>query len=165
VASAGPEFSGPANERIELSKRDRAAKAKANGSSDADDFNIDDEILGDEAELEGALSDDKDLSTKPARPSGKRAARGGRSTLTTAPAAADKAKKNKGKQSEGRSNPFTRIWAFLLEVLGELKKVIWPSRKEMIQYTFVVLVFVIVMTAIVAGLDLGFAKLVLWLFG
>ncbi|WP_026303400.1 preprotein translocase subunit SecE [Jongsikchunia kroppenstedtii] len=149
-----------------MSKRDRAAKAKANGSSDADDFNIDDEILGDEAELEGALSDDKDLSTKPARPSGKRAARGGRSTLTTEPAVgADKAKKNKGKQSEGRPNPFMRIWAFLLEVLGELKKVIWPTRKEMIQYTIVVLVFMIIVTALVAGLDVGFAKLVLWLFG
>jgi len=149
-----------------LSKRDRAAKAKANVSSDADDFNIDDEILGDEAELEGALTDDKDLSTKPARPSGKRAARGGRDTLTTEPeAGADKAKKNKkAKQPEGR-NPFMRMWAFLLEVLGELKKVIWPSRSEMIRYTFVVLVFVVVMTAFVAGLDVGFAKLVLWLFG
>ena len=38
---------------------------------------------------------------------------------------------------------------------------LWPSRKELVTYTIVVIVFVVVMVAIVAGLDVGFAKLVL----
>jgi len=53
----------------------------------------------------------------------------------------------------------------LREVIAELTKVIWPTRKELITYTAVVLVFVSVIIAAVAGLDLGFAKLVLWAFG
>ncbi len=35
----------------------------------------------------------------------------------------------------------------------------------MIQYTIIVLIFVIIMTAFISGIDLGFARLVLWLFG
>jgi len=46
-----------------------------------------------------------------------------------------------------------------------MRKVLWPTRKELVTYTTVVLVFVVVMVAIVAGLDAGFAKLVLEVFG
>ncbi|MGI8696491.1 MAG: preprotein translocase subunit SecE [Mycobacteriales bacterium] len=53
---------------------------------------------------------------------------------------------------------------FLREVIAELTKVIWPTRKELITYTSVVIVFVAVIIAAVAGLDVGFAKLVLWAF-
>ena len=54
---------------------------------------------------------------------------------------------------------------FTREVIAELRKVLRPSRKELLTYTAVVIVFVVVMVAIVAGLDVGFAKLVLELFG
>ncbi len=54
---------------------------------------------------------------------------------------------------------------FTREVIAELRKVLRPSRKELLTYTAVVIVFVVVMVSIVAGLDFGFAKLVLWLFG
>ncbi len=54
---------------------------------------------------------------------------------------------------------------FLREVVAEMAKVIYPSRKELITYTIVVIVFVSIMIAIVAGLDIGFAKIVLWAFG
>jgi preprotein translocase subunit SecE len=57
------------------------------------------------------------------------------------------------------------IGRFLREAISELRKVLWPSRKELITYTAVVIVFVVVMVAMVAGLDVGFAKLVLLLFG
>jgi preprotein translocase subunit SecE len=46
-----------------------------------------------------------------------------------------------------------------------MRKVLWPSRKELVTYTSVVLVFVVIMVSIVAGLDAGFAKLVLEVFG
>jgi preprotein translocase subunit SecE len=54
---------------------------------------------------------------------------------------------------------------YIRECVSELRKVLWPSRKELVTYTTVVLVFVVVMVAIVAGLDAGFAKLVLQVFG
>jgi preprotein translocase subunit SecE len=41
-----------------------------------------------------------------------------------------------------------------------MRKVLWPSRSELLTYGAVVIVFVVVMVAIVAGLDIGLAKLV-----
>nr|WP_240918545.1 preprotein translocase subunit SecE [Rhodococcus sp. 14C212] len=54
---------------------------------------------------------------------------------------------------------------FFREVLAELRKVIWPNRKQLVTYTTVVVVFVTVMTALIFGLDLAFVKGVSWLFG
>ena len=49
---------------------------------------------------------------------------------------------------------------FLKEVRGELKKVAWPSRQEVVAYAIVVLVTITVLTLYVSGLDYTFAKLV-----
>ena len=54
---------------------------------------------------------------------------------------------------------------FIRESVSEMRKVLWPSRNELVTYSIVVVVFVVIMVAIVAGLDVGFAKLVLILFG
>jgi preprotein translocase subunit SecE len=54
---------------------------------------------------------------------------------------------------------------FLREVRGELKKVAWPTKAEVITSTIVVLMAVIVMTLLIFGLDYVFAKGVLNLFG
>jgi preprotein translocase subunit SecE len=51
------------------------------------------------------------------------------------------------------------------ETVSEMSKVLWPSRKEMLTYTAVVIIFVVVMVAVVAALDFGFAKAVLAVFG
>ncbi len=67
-------------------------------------------------------------------------------------------------QKEGRRGG-NRIGAFFREVVSELRKVIWPTRKELLTYTGVVIVFVTVMTAIVATLDYGFGKAILATFG
>lgn len=64
-----------------------------------------------------------------------------------------------------RRGPFARIALFLRQVIDELKKVVTPTRRELISYTLVVLVFVVVMMAIVSGLDLGFGWLVALVFG
>jgi len=58
-----------------------------------------------------------------------------------------------------------RISRFFREVIAELSKVIWPTRKELVTYTAVVIVFVSIMCALVTGLDIGFGKLVTWVFG
>ena len=54
---------------------------------------------------------------------------------------------------------------FIRQVAAELRKVIWPTRKELVTYTTVALVFIIFMSAIVLTLDYGFTKLMFWIFG
>ncbi|MDD0859180.1 preprotein translocase subunit SecE [Arthrobacter alpinus] len=46
-----------------------------------------------------------------------------------------------------------------------MKKVVTPTRKELINMTTVVLVFVVIVMGIVTVLDLGFGQAVLWIFG
>ena len=58
-----------------------------------------------------------------------------------------------------------RVGLFAREIVAELRKVIWPTRNELLTYTAVVVVFVAVMTAIVMGLDYLFAEGVLFVFG
>ena len=64
--------------------------------------------------------------------------------------------------SRGRGGAPTR---FVRESVSEMRKVLWPSRTELVTYAIVVIVFVVIMVAIVAGLDFGFTKLVLGVFG
>jgi preprotein translocase subunit SecE len=54
---------------------------------------------------------------------------------------------------------------FLREVRGELRKVDWPTRRELVTSTIVVLVTVTVLTSIVFGLDLAFSKAILNVLG
>lgn len=58
----------------------------------------------------------------------------------------------------------TGIRQFLKEVRQELKKVLWPTRRELVTYTIVVLVTVVVLTTYVFGLDVIFSKFVLDVF-
>jgi preprotein translocase subunit SecE len=64
-----------------------------------------------------------------------------------------------------KRGPFGRTRLFIRQVINELKKVVTPTRKELFSYTGVVLAFVVVMMAIVYGLDQVFAWLVSWVFG
>ncbi|HEX5595668.1 MAG TPA: preprotein translocase subunit SecE [Micromonosporaceae bacterium] len=73
--------------------------------------------------------------------------------------------RSKAKKDVDRVGIFGRIGRFVREVVAELRKVIWPTRKELLTYTAVVVVFVAVIMAIVVGLDFAFAKGVLWVFG
>ncbi|HEY0396736.1 MAG TPA: preprotein translocase subunit SecE [Acidimicrobiia bacterium] len=58
----------------------------------------------------------------------------------------------------------TTAKVFVREVRGELKKVAWPTKAEVVTSTIVVLMAVIVMTLLIFGLDYVFAKGVLNLF-
>jgi preprotein translocase subunit SecE len=64
-----------------------------------------------------------------------------------------------------RQNLFARIALFLRQVVAELKKVVWPTREQLITYTIVVVVFVTVLALVVATMDFGFTKAVLKIFG
>ncbi len=71
----------------------------------------------------------------------------------------------KAKKEVRRTGFFGRIGGFFREVVSELRKVIWPNRRELLTYTTIVIGFVVVMTTIVGFLDLGLGKLILWAFG
>ena len=53
---------------------------------------------------------------------------------------------------------------FVREVRGELRKVAWPSRSEVVNYSIVVLITVIIVTALIAGLDFLLGEGVLRLY-
>jgi preprotein translocase subunit SecE len=64
-----------------------------------------------------------------------------------------------------RASLFARIGLFLRQVRAELFKVVWPTRKELITYTIVVMAFVAMIMVYVGVLDFGISKLVLAVFG
>ena len=78
-----------------------------------------------------------------------------------APAAGGKGAKKPPKDRRGLG----RVPRLYREVAAEMRKVIWPTRRELLAYSSVVLVFVTAMVLLVAGLDFGFAKVVLAVFG
>ena len=143
-----------------------------------------DEHVDTDAAADGGGTDDtqggRTAVATPQRPTGKRsrqraeAADGtdasGAVELTESDAddrAAKKAKKaKKARKSDGpSSNPFVFVFNYLKQVVAELRKVIWPNRKQMGSYTSVVLAFLVFMVTLIGLVDLGLAKLVLLVFG
>lgn len=53
---------------------------------------------------------------------------------------------------------------FVREVRGELRKVAWPTRPEIINYSIIVLITVVVLTAYIATLDFAFGEAIFSLF-
>jgi preprotein translocase subunit SecE len=53
---------------------------------------------------------------------------------------------------------------FLKEVRGELRRVAWPTRAEVVNYSTIVLFTLAILIALIFVLDYGFAKSILFLF-
>ena len=60
---------------------------------------------------------------------------------------------------------FAHVGLFYRQVVSELTKVVWPTRKQLSTYTAVVMVFVTFVIAVVSIFDLVITKLVFWVFG
>ena len=60
---------------------------------------------------------------------------------------------------------FGRINLFYRQVVAELRKVVWPTQKQLTTYTAVVFVFVGFIIAVVSILDVALTKIVFWIFG
>jgi preprotein translocase subunit SecE len=138
--------------------------------------------VSDELDATGAAGDGDDtrtsggltaVATRPLRPTGKR------SRQVTEPVEAEPIEKydekkdgGKGKAKtakktgpeKGRRNPIAFLWTYLAQVVAEMRKVIWPNRKQMVSYTSVVLVFLVFMVALIAVVDIGWAALVRGVF-
>jgi preprotein translocase subunit SecE len=81
-------------------------------------------------------------------------------TQTRGPAP-ERAAKQSRPAKQGRTTPAK----FVTEVRDELRKVVWPTRQELVTYTTVALVFILFMVGLVSVLDYGFTRLVFTLFG
>lgn len=66
---------------------------------------------------------------------------------------------------EKKASFLSGIMLFLRQVVGELRKVVTPTRSELVRYTVVVLMFVAVMIAIATVLDLAFGAGAAFVFG
>ncbi len=138
----------------------------------------------DSADAAGDGGENTAALTQPLRPTGKRSRqRSGATALAEVEDAettaielgadeepdgkkAKKAKKDKKAAKTGPTrNPFVFVWNYLQQVVAELRKVIWPNRKQMVNYTSVVLVFLVFMVTLIGLVDLGLARVVLLIFG
>ncbi|MDT0308038.1 preprotein translocase subunit SecE [Streptomyces sp. DSM 44917] len=64
-----------------------------------------------------------------------------------------------------RKGPLARLARFYRQVIAELRKVVWPSRRQLSTYTSAVIAFVIVVICILTMLDWGFSRAVEYVFG
>ena len=85
--------------------------------------------------------------------------------MTDTDALPDRGSDGAGSRREPRKGVFSRLALFIRQVVAELRKVIWPTRKELVAYTTVVVIFVLIMAGIIAVLDYVFARGVLFVFG
>ena len=53
-----------------------------------------------------------------------------------------------------------KFWASIQKTWAELKKVTWPGRKDLINATGVVLIFMVLMAVVIGLLDLGASELI-----
>jgi preprotein translocase subunit SecE len=74
-------------------------------------------------------------------------------------------KKTRKGGKRAKKGPLARIGLFYRQIIAELRKVVWPSRSDLITYTSVVIVFVVVIIALVTVIDWGFTKAVSYVFG
>lgn len=72
-------------------------------------------------------------------------------------------KKRGGKRA--KKGLAARIALFYRQIIAELRKVVWPTRNDLMSYTTVVIVFVAVMIGIVTVVDWGFTEVVKYVFG
>jgi preprotein translocase subunit SecE len=131
------------------------------GKRNADDSR-DDEFDGEEldAEFDDELDEDAFDEDEDDAPASTR-----RRATAGAGARAGPAAKARTKDKDGRPGLIGRLLNFIREIFAELQKVIWPTRKELLTYTSVVIVFVAIMMTFVSLLDVGFARLMFLVFG
>ncbi|WP_323959141.1 preprotein translocase subunit SecE [Arthrobacter sp. JZ12] len=79
--------------------------------------------------------------------------------------AASSSKGNPAGKQEPKRGFFSRTILFVRQIIAELRKVVVPTRKELVRFTITVLAFVIIMMLIVTGLDFLFGTGAVWLFG
>jgi len=78
------------------------------------------------------------------------------------------AKAHPEKKAKAKQNRFVailtalpkRMFGAIRNTISELKKVTWPTRKDLVSYTMIVIVFMVIMAVVVGVLDLGASELI-----
>lgn len=60
-------------------------------------------------------------------------------------------------------NKIAAAIAFFREGWGELKRVRWPNRKELLSYSIITIITVVVMSLIIFAFDLAISKIMEWI--
>jgi preprotein translocase subunit SecE len=132
-----------------------ADRNRGGRSRDDDPIENDDELEAEfDDEIDEEVFEDEDEADE--APATRRRRAGGGAAARTVP---------RVRTREARPGFLGRILNFIREIFAELQKVIWPTRKELLTYTTVVIVFVAIMMTFVALLDVGFARLMFLVFG
>ncbi|CAM3290557.1 preprotein translocase subunit SecE [Stackebrandtia soli] len=126
--------------------RNEDAPKRSGKSSKKDDSKAEPKAKGGKSDKSDKKSDDKSASK----------------TKTDSKKSDDK---KEAKNPDARRGPIGRLFLFFREVVEQLRKVVYPTRKELLTYTLVVLVFVAIMIAVITGFDLGFNRVVELVFG
>jgi len=137
----------------------------------ADDERADNQLADDELPDDGRAEDDPPRSGDPdgelvavGAPSNKRSAGRNEAAADRALARSKKEKATPPQKvvptKEKRTGPVT----FLKESAGELRKVVYPTGQQLLNYFVVVLIFVLFIIAIVSLLDLAFGAATLKIF-
>ena len=64
-----------------------------------------------------------------------------------------------------KPNVFMRIGLFIKQIIDELRKVVNPNAKELFFWSLAVFILVLLLMALVTGMDFGLGKATLWVFG
>lgn len=73
--------------------------------------------------------------------------------------------KAKNSEKAVKPNIFMRLGLFIKQIIDELRKVVTPISKELFFWALAVFIFVLLLMALVTGMDFGLGKLTLWIFG
>ncbi len=69
-------------------------------------------------------------------------------------------KKDEKKEGNGLTRFFKKIGKAFYKMFHELKKVTWPTKSALINYSLVVLIFLVIMGVIIGVFDMGASALV-----
>ncbi|MEE1940497.1 preprotein translocase subunit SecE [Streptomyces sp. TRM 70361] len=65
----------------------------------------------------------------------------------------------------GKKGPLGRFALFYRQIVAELRKVVWPTKRQLSTYTTVVIIFVVIVIGLVTVIDWGFTEVVKFVFG
>ncbi|MCU1352946.1 MAG: secE [Acidimicrobiales bacterium] len=74
-----------------------------------------------------------------------------------------KAQRRPAPSPSAPKEPRTKPRQFVKEVNAELRKVAWPTRQETINYSIIVFFTLVIVTAMITGLDYAFNWVILWI--
>ena len=155
VADFGPEQSDELLVTGDLEDQDALETPAEDFTDDLSDDDLSEEDVDDEQDADAAVAVGASAGVAGSNRAAAKLA-GSRTTATTS----RKEAPTKPRETSEQAGVFARIGRFVREVVAELRKVIWPSRKQWATFTLVVILFLIVMTALVAGLDVLFHLIV-----